>query len=199
VSGLAAARGDSGLAVANLVGTNIINVTLILGAAALVAPVMVRSSVPRREAPLSVAAVTVFAALVLLGLDRAAGVVLGMALVAALVLLVRLARAGAADPLPAEVDQFLAEPDAAGAANPVRTAAVDLPDPQPRHLGRETLRAVLGLAGTLLGAHLLVANAASAANRLGVPQTVVGFTLVALGTSFARTGHLRSGPTPPQR
>ena len=52
------------------------------------------------------------------------------------------------------------------------------------HLGRETLRAVAGLAGTLIGAQLLVVNAAAVAQRAGVPQTVIGFTLVALGTSL---------------
>ena len=60
VSGLAAGRGDAGLALGNLVGSNIINVTLILGVASLVAPVVVRSSVPRREAPLAVAGVFAF-------------------------------------------------------------------------------------------------------------------------------------------
>src|SRR6266511_511543 len=50
VSGIASVRGDGGLAVANLVGSNVLNVTVILGIAALVAPVKVRSSVPRREA-----------------------------------------------------------------------------------------------------------------------------------------------------
>src|SRR6266508_2792231 len=148
VSGIASVRGDGGLAVANLVGSNVLNVTVILGIAALVAPVKVRSSVPRREAPLSVAAVTLFAALIL-----------------TVVILVRLAHVTTADPLPAEVGDFLDAP------------------PVPR-AGREALRAVLGLAGTLLGAHLLVANAATAAQRLGVPQTVVGFTLVAVGTSL---------------
>jgi cation:H+ antiporter len=183
VSGLAAARGDSGLALANLVGSNIINVTLILGVAALVAPVTVRSSIPRREAPLAAAAVTMFAGFALVGLGRGAGVVLSVASVAALVVLVRLARVGAADPMPGEVDEFLAESTAAGAAHPPQ-ATVKHRGPQPRYLSREALRAVLGLAGTLLGAQLLVANAATAAQRLGVPQTVVGFTLVALGTSL---------------
>jgi cation:H+ antiporter len=186
VSGLAATRGDTGLAVANLVGSNIINVTLILGVAALVAPVTVRSSVPRREAPLAVAAVTAFAVFALLGLGRGAGVVLGVALVAALVVLVRLARVGAADPMPAEVDEFLADPvtDRRSAAQPANTGPDSAGGPPVTHVGRETLRAVLGLAGTLLGAQLLVASAATAAQRLGVPQTLVGFTLVALGTSL---------------
>src|SRR6266508_1522663 len=107
VSGVAATRGDGGLALANLVGSNIINVTVILGIAALVTPVAVRSSVPRREAPLSVAAVAMLAAFALVGLGRLAGVVLAVALVAALVLLVRLARVGTGDPMPAEVDELL--------------------------------------------------------------------------------------------
>ena len=110
VSGLAAAHGDTGLAMANLVGSNIINVTLILGLAAL--PVVVRSSVPRREAPLSVAAVTGFAALALIGLGRPAGAVLAVATVVALLQLVPLARVGATDPMAAEIDQFLADPTA---------------------------------------------------------------------------------------
>src|SRR6266508_4496313 len=46
VSGIASVRGDGGLAVANLVGSNVLNVTVILGIAALVAPVKVRPSVP---------------------------------------------------------------------------------------------------------------------------------------------------------
>ena len=62
VSGLAAARGDAGLALGNLVGSNIINVTLILGVAGLIRPVTVRSSVPRREAPLAAAGVALFTA-----------------------------------------------------------------------------------------------------------------------------------------
>jgi cation:H+ antiporter len=166
VSTLAAARGDTGLALGNLVGSNIINVTLILGVTALIAPVVVRSSVPRREAPLSVAGVTLFAAFALIGLGRAAGTVLAAAVVAALVLLVRLARTRPADPMPAEVGEFL-----------------DGTTPAPRS-GREAVRAVAGLAGTLVGAHLLVTSAAAIAQRAGVPQTVLGFTLVALGTSL---------------
>jgi cation:H+ antiporter len=166
VSGLAAAHGDGGLAVANLIGSNIVNVTLILGVAALIAPVAVRSSVPRREAPLTVVAVTALAGLSLVGLGRPAGSVLAVALAALLVLLLRLARVGPTDPMPAEVDEFLT-----GNAPTLR-------------LGRETLRAILGLAGTLVGAQLLVVSAATATQRLGVAPTAVGFTVVALGTSL---------------
>jgi cation:H+ antiporter len=165
VSGLAAARGDAGLALGNLVGSNIINVTLILGVAGIVAPIAVLSSVPRREAPLTVGAVLLLATSALVGLGRAGGVVLGAAAVAAVLLLVRLSRTRAADPMAGEVEVFLD-----------RT-----PAPYPT---RELVRAVLGLVVTLAGAQLLVVAAADAAGRLGVPPAVIGLTVVAFGTSL---------------
>lgn len=165
VSGVASAQGSAGIAMGNLIGSNIINLTLILGVAALVAPVLVRSSVPAREAPLTVAAVVVFGGLALFGLGLKAGIALAVLGAAALVALVRLSRVKPGDPLPGEVVQLL--------------------DPPPRRAwAREAVRAVLGLAGTLAGAHLVVTNAATLALRWGVPDTVVGFTLVALGTSL---------------
>lgn len=98
-----------------------------------------------------------------------------------------MADAVTADPMPAEVDEFLADADTTerrAGAQPANRRPDPAGGPPGTHLGREALRAVLGLAGTLLGAQLPVANAATAAQRLGVPQTVVGFTLVALGTSL---------------
>src|SRR5439155_15357915 len=124
-SGLAAAHGDAGLAQGNLVGSNIINVTLILGIAGLIRPVTVRSTVPRREAPLTAAGVALLAICALVGLGRLAGLVLAVA-----------------------------------------------------------LRAVLGLAGTVACAQLVVAGAAGAARHLGGSQPLIGFTVVALGTSL---------------
>jgi cation:H+ antiporter len=165
VSGLAAARGDAGLALGNLVGSNIINVTLILGVAGIAAPIAVHSSVPRQEAPLTVGAVLLLAAFALMGLGRAGGIVLAVAAAGAVLLLVRLSRTRTADPMAGEVDVFLD-----------RT-------PVPR-AGRELVRAVLGLAGTLAGAQLLVVTAADAAGRLGVPPAVIGLTIVAFGTSL---------------
>lgn len=165
VSGLAAARGDGGLAVGNLVGSNVVNLTLVLGLAALLGPVVVRSSVVRREAPLSVMAVVLFAVAVWWGLGPALGAVLGVTGLAVLVLLVVQARRESGEAMPAEVEEFLAD--------------------EPRHsFGWEAVRTVAGLAGTLAGAELLVANAAAVADRLGAPQVVVGFTLVAIGTSL---------------
>jgi cation:H+ antiporter len=164
VSGTAAVRDNAGLALGNLVGSNILNVTLVLGVVAVVSPVMVRSSVPVREAPLMAAAVAVFGAFALVGLKFVAGLLLAVLSVGALALLVRLSRVQDGDPLPDDVAAFVS-----GAT---------------RRWWVEALRTVLGMAATLGGAQLLVASAVTLAHRWGVSDQVIGFTLVAFGTSL---------------
>ncbi len=131
----------------------------------MVAPVVVRSSVPAREAPATILATAVFGGLALVGLTLAAGLALAVLGVGAMALLVRLSRTRRGDPMPGEVVEFL---------EPTR----------PRRWALETLRALAGLVGTLAGAQLVVANATILARRWGVSDAVVGFTLVALGTSL---------------
>ena len=164
VSGLAAGSGRGGLALGNLIGSNIVNVTLILGVAGLMAPVVVRSSVPAREAPLTLLAVIVFGGFAWWGLRLPAGLVLAGLLVVAVVLLLRVARVGPRDPLPGEVAERIGAPTCSPA--------------------REVVRVLLGLAGTLGAAQLVVVSADGVAHRWGVPDVVIGVTVVALGTSL---------------
>lgn len=165
VAGTATAQGQIGLAAASLVGSNIINLTLILGVGGLIAALTVRSSILRREAPLSLAAVTVFAIALLYGLRPMTGAMLAVALIGSVVVLLRFARSAPRDALARETDEFLHT------------------EVRPR-LTPELVRTGLGLGGTLLGAQLLVANASELALRAGLSAEVVGFTLVALGTSL---------------
>jgi cation:H+ antiporter len=166
VSGLAAARGETGLAVGNIVGSNILNLSLLLGIAAVIAPVPVAASVVRREIPLAAGGVLLFGLLALSGLDVRTATVLALACGGALWLLVRWARSGEPDPeINAEVREFVGDPPS----------------------GRrwvEPIRALLGLAGVLAGAQMLVAGASAGATALGVSPAVIGFTLVAIGTSL---------------
>jgi cation:H+ antiporter len=178
VSGLAAARGDTGIALGNITGSNILNLTLILGVAALIAKVAVTSTVIRREVPLAVAGVVLFAAAAWAGLTVIAAVVLLAAAVGTLWLLVRWAGQGRNTELAEETREYVAgdgvtEPATTHSGGGRRTAA-----------WREPVRALLGLAGVLAGAQLLVVNASSIATALGVPSLIIGFTLVALGTSL---------------
>jgi cation:H+ antiporter len=196
VSASAAARGETGIAVGNIVGSNILNLTLILGVAALVRGVRVQASVITREARLAVAAVMVFAVLAWIGLSRLAGVVLAVLLAGALAVLIRWALSARSTDLAAEVHDFTGIAPADHQVGDLDTdstedtLAGDVQDDEgagtvPVHrVGLETARALIGLAGVLLGAQLLVANAATIAARFGVPHVVIGLTLVALGTSL---------------
>jgi cation:H+ antiporter len=166
VTALAGARGSIDLAVANVVGSNVANLTLVLGAAALVTPIAVHATVLKREAPLSLVAVLVFGALTFFPLGVVGGVLLATLLVASLTfIVVSSRRSGVGDvELSAEVDEFLTDGD-------VRT-------------GFEAGRTVVGLLGTLGGAQLLIVNATAIASSLGLSEGFIGLTVVAIGTSL---------------
>jgi cation:H+ antiporter len=164
VSGIASARGDSQIALGTLVGANVAIISLALGIAALIAPVRVDSTTVLREAPISVAAVLLFASMIPGGLTRLKGIVLLIGLVIALGGLLVNARMGTRrDELGLEVAEFF---------EPTR-------HPTPRELAR----ALVGLGLMLAAAEVLVRSASDLARRLGVGPEFIGLTVVALGTS----------------
>lgn len=167
VSGTAAARGETDLAVGNIIGSNILNLTLILGVAATITTVRVAASVIRREVPLTVAAGVALALAAIAGLRPVTAGVLSLLLIAALARLIVWSRNGRNRALAGEATMFIT-------ANSHTEQRVVV----------ETVRLVLGLGGVLLGAQLLVTNASSIATHFGVPRFIIGFTLVALGTSL---------------
>jgi cation:H+ antiporter len=176
VSGIAAASGSPALGVGTVIGSNIANLTLVLGAAALVAPVAVRAAVVRREAPVSFAATVAFAVAVRAGMTRTAGLALLLLLVLALVVLIR---AALADQHPAGVRDDGADHDAL--ADEVEEFLAQ----QPAHpMRRVYLQAGGGLVGTLLGAQALVWGAVGLARAVSLPEGFIGATVVAVGTSL---------------
>lgn len=180
VSGVAAARGDTSIALGNIAGSNILNLTMVLGVAALVAKVTVKSTVIYREARLAVGAVLLFGLLAWTGLTVVTGTVLLVAAAGALWLLIRWAGEGEATPLARDVVEHVEGENIAVVAPAGRAEPT-----QRQRLARwEPVRTVLGLVGVLAGAQLLVVNAAAIATDLGVPQLIIGMTLVAVGTSL---------------
>ncbi|MCB1015491.1 MAG: calcium/sodium antiporter [Acidimicrobiales bacterium] len=196
VSGLAAAEGSLDLAVGNLIGSNLANLTLVLGVGGLLARPEVVPRVLRREAPVSFAAVALFALLLQGGLGVGEGLVLLVSLAGAVVLLLRVteqeeravdetpADAAAEEDLVEEVEELLEADDTddgpgrAGAGAPA-------PDRRGRaRVARDLGRAVVGLVATVLGAQLLVVGAQAIAGDLGLSDGFVGLTLVAIGTSL---------------
>ncbi|HEU5082780.1 MAG TPA: calcium/sodium antiporter [Acidimicrobiales bacterium] len=164
VSGIAAGQGKLDIAVGNVIGSNAANLSLVLGIASLLCFMGVSSSVLRREAPLSTAAVVLFGLLVQGGLERWEGVVLVLALVGALVWLFTGNQRGDEE-LVAEIEEFVEEEGAISA----RT---------------EALRALLGLVGVIAGAQLAVQGASSIAGELGLGEGFIAVTLIAVGTSL---------------
>lgn len=163
VSGVASAGGDQELGVGNVIGSNVANLSLVLGIAALITAIPVGLSTLRRELPISVGSVLTFALLVQGGLSRTEGLVLLIGLVGVLGYLFRQAATGDGD-LSEELD--------------------DIGDPDDIVPSTEWVRTILGLGGTVLGAWLLVDGALEVADRFGLSGGFVGLTLVAIGTSL---------------
>jgi cation:H+ antiporter len=164
VSVQAALAGAGGIAVGNVVGSNIANIGLILGAAALVRPFLTDASVLRRDLPVLLAATGLGVGILFdRTVGRAEGAVLVVALGAYLAWSVHEARR-----------QSLAR----------RSEAVELPATPAGSAWRDAVYVVLGLAGLVIGADLFLSGAVGLAEAAGVPNAVIGLTVVALGTSL---------------
>lgn len=171
VSGTAATTGQADIAIGNLMGSNIINVTLVLGTVAALGGVCTTATVIAREITLSVVAVALFAVAVAIGLTIWTGLALLALVVPALTTLVHWSRSDrTAGPIAEQTAELTASDDRPSAAAYA----------WPESLGR----AAAGLIGVLAGAQLLVSNAATIATAFDVPPLVIGCTLVALGTSL---------------
>jgi len=165
VSGMAALQGNPGLAVGNAVGSNIANIGLILGMTALVAPLLVKSDVLRREYPLLLL-VSVGVYLLLLDgrLDQFDGAIMLVGLAATLFWVIRIGKHRAAsDPLEQEFEEEI--------PTDLSTLAA-------------SLWFIVGLVVLLVGSRMLVWGAVTIATSFGVSDLVIGLTIVAIGTSL---------------
>jgi cation:H+ antiporter len=162
----AAFAGSPGIAVGNVVGSNISNVLLILGLAALLAPILVDRRAFLRDGP--VLAVVTGAAIWAL-LQGALTRELGLAAVGILVvyiLVVWLLERRRPDPEGERIeDEGTAKSGLGGSP------------------WLSLLLAVVGIGITIVGARFLVDGSVSLARNLGISDTVVGLTIVAVGTS----------------
>jgi cation:H+ antiporter len=165
VSLQAALAGSSDLALGNVVGSNIANIALILGCAALARPLHVRSALLWREVPVMV---FVTLLLVVLSRDGELGRLDGAILTAgAIIYTVGAYFASRRDRDPRVAAEF----------------AQELPQVQPG-TGRAIALVIAGFAGLLIGAHVLVDGAVVIAQSLGMSEVVIGLTVIAIGTSL---------------
>ncbi len=170
----AALSGAPGIAYGNIVGSNIANILLIVGASALVTPVVVARAALRRDAAVMLLVAAAFAALALavpFGPLVGGGFVL--ALMAYIWLTIQQERRGA--PTGALHDKEVA----LGAVDPALEPGGTRPA-----IWTALALALGGLVAILLGGGLLVDGAVTLARTFGISETVIGLTIVAIGTSM---------------
>jgi len=158
--------GNDGIALGNIIGSNIANVFLVLGLPALIYPVTTHVPGLRRHAVLMLVATAAFmiAAYVAGEIDTKIGIGLFAGIIAYVIYMwIRASSGNAEDPVIDEVEEYK----------------------EPNGITLKTIGFLAaGLIGLPLGAHLLVTNGASLAAGLGVREELIGLTIVAFGTSL---------------
>ncbi len=165
VSAVAAIQGQPGLAFGNAIGSNIVNIGLVLGLTALIRPIELKSATLRREMP-ALLAVSLLAVSLFLDsfLSRVDGIVMLTGLVIVMVWLARLGmRSAATDPIAQDYEAEI---------------------PTDVSMPMAIVWLLVGFGTLLLGAELLVDGAVGIAEMLGVSEVVIGITIVAFGTSL---------------
>ncbi len=162
VTVMANVRGQADLAVGNIIGSNIANIGLILGIAAMIRPFEVPRRIARVELPFLVLSVILIGLAAWQGeLTRAAALILLASFVAYLYFLVnkRSSYTLASEALETEEQG------------------------PPRYLLRTSL-ILLSFSGLVGGSHLLIEGAASIARYFNCPELIIGLSLTAVGTSL---------------
>ncbi|MGR9105511.1 MAG: calcium/sodium antiporter [Gammaproteobacteria bacterium] len=165
VSVLAAAQGNSGIALGNAYGSNITNIGLILGLTALISPIAVHSQVLRKELPILMLVTALAAWQIRDGeITRLDALVLFVVFAGLMGWTVWEGLKKSPDTLGTEMEEEL--------------AAHSMP------IGRAFFWIVVGLLVLIASSRLLVWGAVEIARDLGVSDLLIGLTVVALGTSL---------------
>ncbi len=167
VSMSALASGSSDMVLGNVIGSNILNILLILGIAALIKPIAVKDNTVRKELPLvlliSTLLVVLFLDTVFAGasanqITRSDGIVIILFFSVFLYYLLALAKQKKEPKSTEEEPQF--------------------------KLGKSLLFVLIGLAAIIIGSDLVVDNASSIASALGISERIIALTVIAFGTSL---------------
>ncbi len=158
VSLVSALKGTPDMAIGNVVGSNTMNAMLIVGCAAVVAPMSISRNTVRKDIPFAVAASVL---LPLLAIDSAIGRIDGIILLAgfAAFMYYTLSQAKAGETAPSDETKM-------------------------QNLWLSVFFVVLGLALLVIGSNIFVDSASRVAYALGLSEAVVGLTIVAGGTSL---------------
>ena len=156
VSISAGLAGSNEIAVSNIVGSNIFNTLVVVGASALIRPFKADSQIVKRDLPVNFV-VTIILYLFVIGgmLSRIEGLILLVGIITYITVMVRSA-------LKNRVEEEI----------------------EPISLSKAALFIALGLAAVVFGGDVVVDSATAIAKSLGLSETLIGLTIVAIGTSL---------------
>ena len=151
--------GSNAMAVSNVIGSNLFNMLVVIGVAALLSNLLMEKKVLQKDLPFLVGITILFVVFIFIGGDitNIEGIILLAILIAYIFFLIRDARKSSD-------------------SNVVEKPKLSLP--------KSIIFMIVGLAGIVLGGDLVVDSASAIALALGMSETLVGLTIVAIGTSL---------------
>ena len=159
----AALSGAPGIAIGNVVGSNIANILLILGVTAFLSPIICDSGSLRRDGTATTIAALICVGIVMTGsLNRLAG---GILIALMLIYIIYSCRCDQGN-------------------TTLHTEEAESMTLLPGGVIMTVAAIIVGITGTVIGAHFLVSAAIEIASTLGVSQSIIGLSVVALGTSL---------------
>jgi cation:H+ antiporter len=163
----AALNGSPGIVVGNVVGSNIANILFILGLSAVIYPMVVNPKGFKRDAIMLSAVALACMGVVLYG---RMGMLIGIVFIASLLSYI--------------VFVYLQEKSAPDEAALVAEHVAEDAPTGPSNMALSLGMAIVGIAITIFGAGFLVDGSIAMAKSLGVSDTIIGLTIVAVGTSM---------------
>lgn len=151
--------GSNAMAVSNVIGSNLFNMLMVIGISALLGDLLMEKSVLDKDLPFLVGITILWAVFIIIGWDitNIEGIILLIIMIAYISFLVYNTRKS-------------------GGANEVEKPKLTLP--------KSILFILVGIAGIVIGGDLVVDSASAIALALGMSETLVGLTIVAMGTSL---------------
>ena len=151
--------GSNAMAVGNVIGSNLFNMLMVIGIAALLSNLLMEKSVLEKYLPFLVGITILWAVFIVIGwnISQIEGIILLVILLAYIIYLVRSAR---------------------------KSKDADVVEKPKLSLPKSIIFILVGIAGIVLGGDLVVNSASDIAIALGMSEALVGLTIVAIGTSL---------------
>lgn len=164
VSLISSFNGNNGIAVGNVLGSNLFNTLVVLGGTAIVAPLLIKKSTIKRDY-IATLVVTILTCFLIFGLapksenmlSRISGIILLVVCIVYMFILVKAAK---------------------------KDSVKDEENTSEIKMSKNILLSLIGVVGIVFGGNLVVDSATNIAYSLGMSEKLVGLTIVAVGTSL---------------